>query len=795
MLPPLLWYLLLTLLGWLIFPLAFRLFPGLSDRGYALSRTLGLLLWGYLFWLPASLGLLYNTPGGAVLVLFALALLSLAIGWRALRSGKLWDWLRGHARPVLTTEVLFALAFVFMTLVRAANPDAVGTEKPMELAFINAILHSPTFPPHDPWLAGYAISYYYFGYVVVAMLAQVTFTPATVAFNLGLSTVFALSASGAYGVAYSLLRGRAFRSARERLVDTLSPLLAPVFLLLVGNAEALLEAFYVRGWFWRPDGTSPFWDWLGIKDLVAPLRALSSAPTRFWWWWRASRVLQDYSLSGAPKEIIDEFPAFSYVLGDLHPHVLAMPFALLVIGLALNLYRGGARGWVYRWYIAPSAFGLSAVVLGGMAFLNTWDFPIYVGLFAAAYVLRQVRFGRWEWTHGGDFLLLGLALGLSGGLLYLPFYLGFSSQAGGLIPNLVYVTRGAHLWVMFGTLFVPLFAWLVHLSVRRRDPWRRGWLLGGGALLLGLGMALLGGSLAGVLPATRDVFLGGMDAPSLGAALTAAFQRRLSAPGGWVTLLALLSLSLGLLSTHGEQEGAPANDRFPLLLVLLGTLLVVAPEFVFLRDQFGWRMNTIFKFYYQAWLLFSLAATYGVLATLRRAGRPWAVALSLGLAITLGAGLLYPYWGFAERTNRFHPSTWSLDSGNHLRASNPDDMAAIEYLADAPPGVVAEAVGGSYSAFGRVATYSGQPNVLGWPGHESQWRGGAAEMGTREADMRRLYESAGWREAQAILQQYGVRYVFVGSLERQAYRVNEQKFRQNLALIFEQGQTRVYRVP
>ncbi len=790
MLTPFLWYLLLTLTGWITFPLAFRLLPGLADRGYALSRTLGLLLWGYLFWMLASLGLIYNTAGGVWLALLALAGVSAWLGWKRRPAWR--PWLKAHRHMVLTTEIIFAIAFAFMTLVRAANPDIAGTEKPMELAFINAILHSPRFPPHDPWLSGYAISYYYFGYVLVAMLAKVSAAAAPVAFNLGLSSVFALAAAGAYGLAYSLLA----RGPRAR-PHPLPPLLAPIFLLLTGNAEALLEVLHARGWFWRAGGTSPFWAWLDIRDLTNPPQAAPSwSPERFWWWWRASRVLQDYTLSGSPREIIDEFPAFSFLLGDLHPHVLAMPFALLAAGLALNIFRGGGRGRIPRsrwtiWHLSPAAFTLAALTLGGMAFLNTWDFPIYVGLFAAAYTLRQARFAAWNRMRPVEFLTLGAALGAAGSLLYLPFYLGFASQAGGLIPNLVYVTRGAHLWVMFGTLFIPVGLWLLWRMKRERPPMRRGLLLAGGILLGGFLLALVGGVLAGSLPAAQTSYLGEIEALSLGAALRAAFLRRLSAPGGWLTLLALLIPVTALLSAPRRRQ-----NLFPILLSLFGLLLILSPEFIYLHDQFGWRMNTIFKFYFQGWILLSLAAAYGSATLLRKADSLWAGAASLGLILSLGAGLLYPIFGFYTRTDRFHPAHgWNLDGGAYLERLYPDDMAAIHRLESAPPGVVAEAVGGSYTDFARVATYSGHPSVLGWPGHESQWRGGAEEMGSRENDLRRLYETGNWNEAQDILREYGVRYVFVGALERQTYNLNEDKFRRNLELVFEQGKTRVYRVP
>ncbi len=339
----LLWYFIVSLVGWLTIPLAYRLLPALPDRGFLFSRTLGWLLWGFLFWLLASLGVVHNDVGGLLLALLVLVALSL---W-ALRRGarqELSGWLRQHLGMVLQGEALFLLAFAAWTVVRAANPDIFGTEKPMELAFINAILGSPTFPPHDPWLSGYAISYYYFGYVLVAMLARLTGTPGGVAFNLGVALVFALSALGAYGIVYDLLAQ--LKQAGRRIALGLA-WLGPFFVLIVSNLEGFLEMLYHRGLFWRADAsgqlTSPFWRWLDILELnQPPAPPFSWLPrlygTGSWWWWRASRVVQDYDFSGNPKEVIDEFPFFSYLLADLHPHVLAMPFALLAIGLALNLY-------------------------------------------------------------------------------------------------------------------------------------------------------------------------------------------------------------------------------------------------------------------------------------------------------------------------------------------------------------------------------------------------------------------------------------------------------------------------
>lgn len=827
------WYLVITALGWLAFPLAYRLLPGLQDRGYAISRSLGLLLWGYIFWLLASLGVLPNQPSG---LLFAALLLGGLCFWalRAIHPGELIGWLRSQRAMIFTVEALFFLAFALWTWVRAANPEAVGTEKPMELAFINAILHSPAFPPHDPWLSGYAISYYYFGYVLVAMLAKLAQTSAGVAFNLGTVMVFALSASGAYGLVFNLLNARRQNDSAPRF--TLAALFGPLFLLLVSNLEGFLHVLHTRGLFWRQDSngvlTSAFWSWLGILDLnQPPAQPYSWVPTRFWWWWRASRVVQDYDLAGGWREIIDEFPFFSFLLADLHPHVLAMPFALLVITLALELYLSTQvqrpvwpRIFTQRFFaptvhIQPSLFLLLAVALGGLAFLNTWDFPLYVALVSAAYALGRMSHAGEKFSIAvKDFAWLGLALGVCGALLYLPFYLGFSSQAGGVLPNLIFPTRGAHLWVMFGSLLLPILAFLLHLAKSSGDrlTFWHAFKLSIALLLLLWILAIALGMAITFLPEYANLYLGSLAAENRSDLLIGALSRRFTSTGGWITLLGLLTLALGLFWSAIKRRAAssktdPDADLMPgylftLLLTLFGTLLVLGPEFFYLRDLFGWRMNTIFKFYYQAWLAWSIAAAYASIVLLTRLKKIWKSAFSFGLALLLAASLVYPLLSLWSKTNGFQPAEWTLDSTAYFARQSPDEMNAIRWLQDAPAGVVAEAVakgGGSYTEYARVATLSGQPAVLGWVGHQNQWRGDNAPqaIGSRQADLERLFCGRDWEETQAILDQYNIRYIFISNLERTAYQANadacplglvEEKFIRHLRPAFQSGPVTIF---
>jgi uncharacterized membrane protein len=341
----------------------------------------------------------------------------------------------------------------------------------------------------DLWLSGYSISYYYFGYVMASMLGLFTGTPATLAFNLMIALIFGLSAIGAYGILYNLLATRQ-TSTVEGQSPSLNPrssfffpLLAPLFLLLIANMEGFLEVLHARGFLWKAGAN--FWTWLDIPELRdVPTLPFGWVPDRFWWWWRASRVVQDYDLSGAWREVIDEFPFFSYLLSDLHPHVLAMPFNLLAVAVALisSLAAGAEKSTSSRGIAdQQNRFFTIALILGGLAFLNTWDVLIAGALIVFSYALAQAHRQNaeggeagWNWERIADIFLLGVPAVIAAFLMYLPFYIGFDSQAGGIVPNFFFVTRGAHIWVMWGTLFIPLFAYLLYLwRDHRPADWRK----------------------------------------------------------------------------------------------------------------------------------------------------------------------------------------------------------------------------------------------------------------------------------------------------------------------------------
>jgi YYY domain-containing protein len=612
-----------------------------------------------------------------------------------------------------------------------------------------------------------------------------------------------------------------------------------------------------------------------LKNLAdPPLAPPSWSSPRHWWWWRSSRVVNDVNLAGVEIEVIDEFPFFSFLLADNHPHLLALPFVLLIVGFALQIYLAGKRGDFQLGQVAlgqkaragaltgglvgllilaiaravsvsaeglsnaelllsimtfilmgvlvlgvlaisillivgdlPSAlprpeFFFGAWLFGGLLFLNTWDYPIYLSMFLVV---------MW-WSARSEPLIKSLklvgstAIGLTVAavLLYLPWYPSFASQAGGVLPNLIFPTRLPQFLVMFATAFIPILTWLID-KVRR--GWRAHearWLL---VLAIGLPLSLLllswvfSGGVKLVLernePSQLAAALQGMGA-AMAQDVIAASVSRLYSSWTALTLGATIALGVILLKRNGAIQKPEREDEKPwpfvVMLIGIGALLVLGPEFFYLKDQFGSRMNTVFKFYFAAWILWGIAAAYATYELWPRRGSRRSF-LFVGVILPLIMGLFYPTMATWTKTGQFNPAEGrTLDASAFVARRNADDYVAIQWInVNLPAGVITEAVGGSYSYFARVSTHTGLSTVLGWPGHESQWRGGYTEMGSRMDDIAVLYKEPNWSRTQEILDRYNIDYVYVGLLELTTYNpVFEIKFEDFMDVIYEVGDVRIY---
>ncbi len=638
------WWLWIALAGLAALPLCLRLFSALPDRGYTIARALGLLLVTWVFWLLGSYGFLDNSRGSIVLCWLLVLSASLALYFRSGEAGALVRWWRENRSVVVVAELLFATLFFGWALYRAHQNGLVGTEKPMELAFLSAAQRSASFPPDDPWMSGYAISYYYMGYIMSGALATLSGISSTIGFNLTNASLFSLSGMAAFGVAYNLVRSRAIglatdtvRNWRSNAGAIATGILALVMLVLMGNFQfPLIEAplqtraapqSYLEFWSTQklPDFETINYEQSGTGSLV-----LNTSRWQHWWWFNASRVPSDYDLDDRLTGIqpIGEFPAFSFLLADNHPHVLALPFVVSAIGLMFNLL-------LSRRPPSTEATSIYGIAIGGLAFLNAWDAPTFLAGLVGAEALRRLmtseygRLSRMDWLETAKF---GAKLALIAALAYLPYWVGLRSQAGGILPNLLHPSQFRHFFIMFGPLTVILAMYLLTEAWRghraRRLNWRLGLTLGCSLLAIMLLLMIVLGALLAISSPAQPI-VGNLNSPDSdsGELFRQLVQRRIDYGLTTVLLLigiAAISARLFPAGEQGERLGEvavawikyPPATGFTLLLFGLGLCLTLFCEFFYLKDNFFVRINTVFKLYYQAWVLWSIASAYAIYSLL-----------------------------------------------------------------------------------------------------------------------------------------------------------------------------------
>ena len=422
--PVLAWLGALELIALVTLPLTFVVFRPLADRGYLLGKALGILLVGLVVWLLASLQWMAFSRGSIALAIVMMALVS--IGILVFRWKEIIDFVRRRWATLLVAELIFIAAFLAFVLVRMANPDLWhpyrGGEKPMDFAYLNAVLRSTIMPPYDPWFGGGYLNYYYWGQFLTAMLIRMTGIVPTTAFNLAVPTFFALTAGGVYSIVYNLVR-----SAGRKLDDSIgilgtAPRWSPVlvglvgvaFVTVLGNLDGAIQVGY------------------GVKNVI------SGQPFGEFDFWRSSRMMPP----DPPGHEITEFPFFTFLFADLHAHMMAIPFTVLVVGLSLAVVLAAANRTKSTSRLAGRAahvrgilrsklmdvgvlrLAILGIAVGSLAPLNTWDLPTYLIVAAAAILFAEFI------THGGLGLIVLLRAGVKAAFMavagfaaFLPYHL------------------------------------------------------------------------------------------------------------------------------------------------------------------------------------------------------------------------------------------------------------------------------------------------------------------------------------------------------------------------------------
>jgi YYY domain-containing protein len=785
-LPVLAWLLVVELVYLAALPLSMFLFRPLPDRGVVLARIVGLLGASYVTWLLVSLGWLDYSRTAIYLGMLALASLSglvLILRWREIRR-----FFTQHWRLVLTGEFIFLAAFLAFVAVRAANPDLWhpyrGGEKPMELAYLNAVVRSTSLPPFDPWYAGGYMNYYYWGYFVLAGLIRVTSIVPATAFNLAVPLFFALTFTGAYSLVYNLAEGTRRTGSSAGSVETVvetrarrrrwriswwtptgAGLTAGLFVSVIGNLDGIVQI--AQGtWMKFVGGRNfPDFDFWRSSRMIPPLDNFDPSPLAFW--------VPD-KIAGSPDVSwhITEFPFFTFLFADLHPHMMVIPFTLLVIGLGLAMVIGLRQSGVV-WRVSTSA--ALAVTLGALWVINSWDYPSYV-LFTAAILGLAVYFSPGRAPRKLALLAsLGVGIVVLSVVAFYPFHQSYETFQAGLEPakwrTPLHQYLGIHGLFLFVALTYLLYQTRHTVMLVVRD-------------LLGAFRRSSAEAAGADVPRTRFSW------PRVAFALGLLIAVYLAVADYWTAALLMGMLSLTGVAARDVLFSRDIRNPyaiFPLLFLAMGIAISVGVDLVRLEGDIG-RMNTQFKYYLEVWVLFSLAAAY-MLWYLGSQGlsrlRPnWGRRVWMGvLAAFIGSSLIYTVLGTQVRVaDRFNDGPLTLDGtaymeqAVHRELEQPVnlkwDLEAIQWLQDNVVGspVVLEAHNDQYRWSGRISTYTGLPTVLGWPWHQIQQRMDYDyTIRDRAARVKEIYETADLQRAQSLMDEYNVEYVVVGELERIYY--------------------------
>ena len=662
------WWFILFALGIIFLPLANCLFKRFFDRGYLFSKTMAVLALSYLVWLGAHMKILPFTQA-TILAMIILAAMIIVV---AMKKNLLRDTEKIKEKwPIfLLEEGLFLMALLFWSYIRSLQPDIQGLEKFMDFGFQNSILQSRYFPPVDMWFAGHTINYYYYGHYIAAFLTKLSGLKSSITYNLMIATLFASTFTLIFSLSANSLYLVLRKTERKKMKT----------FLIAGLLSALIACF--------------------ASSFHTPLYALKNGN---YWYPDATRYI-GYNPDTADKTI-HEFPAYSFIVADLHGHVSDIPSVLLFMALVLALLlRMEGVNWQKNVLKSMKPIMDLLLILGGLLGIiymtNAWDFPIYLlllGIALLAVNLRKVFTQKGNWLFKPLFqklsrLLLITALPLlivifSALIVSLPFSLNFSQIASGigLVHSHTPFYQLAVLWGAF-SLFILIFS---IFFIKRKKKVLSDYFV----LFLAITAIVLI-----ILPEivyVKDIY--SADYYRANTMFKFTFQ-------AYLMLTVLTGYVVGRIAQAAEKQWFKIS--FLIFSLACLTAILIYPTF-------------------------SIPGYYGDLALQNYQGLD---------------GELF----LAERYPAdFQAIQWLKENANH----------------DA---IIVEAVGDSYTDYNRVSAFTGFATIEGWMVHEWLWRGGYDKPSQRKQEVAQIYQGT-TEEGEEVLKKYRVDYLFFGELEKEKY--------------------------
>jgi YYY domain-containing protein len=367
-----------------------------------------------------------------------------------------------------------------------------------------------------------------------------------------------------------------------------------------------------------------------------------------------------------------------------------------------------------------------------MPLINTWDVLLYapITLFFGALILWR---NREEIRKPASWMFLVTIPPLSI-LVYLPFYLQLVTNTGGI--SIVRTPSDPIQFLLVNGLFIAVFIVVLSQEMRKRPLY-----------------------LLAVLP--------------------------FALAGYYAAAIAAIPLVYFILKNE---------KKIPDLLAILGLVILVLCELVYLKDSMGdtyFRMNTVFKCYLPAWLMLGIAAFSMVAAWLQDWGNVPRIPVRLSAAATFVVIICLFATPFLVSFT-YNYGTGTLDGLAYLEDTHPADAGAISFLRSLPGNeLLVEAEGGDYSYYSRVSSFTGIPSIIGMPFHEYMWRGDKdGWFNTRPADIKKIYEQPD--QAVTMMKKYNATLLYVGDSERERYNVTLPAA--GLEKIYSSRGTEIYRL-
>jgi len=700
------WFI-LFLLGIIFLPITNRLFSIFVDKGYIFSKIIALISFSYLLFLLGTLKLLpFSIISFILILIIYLAVYFFITGFKLPRLPQ-----KKLRRIWVFEESLFLGALLFWSYIKGFQPDINGLEKFMDFGFINSILRSDFFPALDMWFTPESINYYYFGHVQTAFLTKITGIEPYIFYNIMLTFIFAFCFVGSFSLIFSV----SYTLFKKINLSFFAGILSALIVTVGGNLHTVY-AFFES---YNGELPVPFWT---LKFL--PLESFGMG----YWYPNATRFIQN---------TIHEFPSYSFVVSDLHGHVLDIPNVLLVLALAFVL--------IQKKEIKKIDIVLFSFLTGIMYMTNAWDGIIYSGLMALIIFIKNIS-------------------------IILKVKLRKINDKKNTLPIKKFLTKT---FINIAILGIGVFLFTLPFNAYFK-PFASG---------IGVLCApeFLEGKTLGPLLFEKDH----CQRSPLYQLLTL-----------WGFFYIIISLFIIYLIRKGNKIISTPPVIFSLLLFFFSSILILVPEFIYAKDIYPahYRANTMFKLGYQAFIMFSLVSGFAIVVLLKY----WNKFILIPVfSILLGLILIYPYFSVKAYFGDITPDRYQgLNGISYLKFRYPNDYEAIIWIQDNVKGqpVIAEAQGDSYTDYARVSSNTGLPTILGWTVHEWLWRGEYSIPEPRIDEVRSLYEDD-IPKTQEIINKYNVEYIFVGNLEREKYKnLNEEKFSQLGTQVFREGNTAVYKV-